>query len=241
MDHRRPRDGWAAWVLVLAAALPTVVTIGLGWLAFSGSWDSLPARSRSTTGRELLAYRWSDFWFSSSPAITTLLLTSLLPLLVLSVATVMDRPRFLVPTNAGRKAATTAGVISTVLGLIEVTGFLGQLTGLLPVQDWGALTSSELVAFAPLAAVAFSFLVVSAVVTAVLWPREEEPTDRPPNDSAVEVAVVGEAIAAGADQPIPASEAVRVHPMPTQPGLSQPGTPSAMPTPTAADLERYRR
>jgi len=179
MDHPRLRDGWAAWALVLAAALPTAVTIGLGWLAFSGSWDSLPARSRSTTGRELLAYRWSDFWFST-PA-TTLLLTSLLPLLVLAVAALVDRPRFLFPTGAGRKAATTVGAVCTCLGLIEMVGFPGQLTGLLPVQSWGALTSSELVAFAPFAVVAFSYLVVSAVVTAVLWPRGDgEPTEGPP-------------------------------------------------------------
>jgi len=239
MDHRRLRDGWVAWVLVLAAALPTAATIGLGWLAFSGSWDSPPARSRATTGRELLAYRWSDFWFNT-PA-TTLLLTSLLPLLVLAVAALVDRPHFLLPTVAGRKAATTVGVVCTCLGLIEIVGFLGQLTGLLPVQSWNALTP-ELMAFAPFAAVAFSYLVLSAVITAVLWPRgDEEPAERPPNDSAVEAAVAEEAIAARAAQPIPTSEAVRAQPEPSQPGLLQPETPSAMPTPSAADLDRYRR
>jgi len=242
MDHRRLRDGWAAWVLVLAAALPTAVTIGLGWLAFSGVWESLPARSRSTTGRELLAYRWSDFWLSSSPAITTLLLSSLLPLLLLAGAVLVDRPHFLVPTGAARKAATTVGVASTCLGLIEIIGFTGQLTGLLPVQSWNAITSSELVAFAPFAVVAFSYLVVSAAVTAVLWPRgDEEPAEGPPNHGDVE-AVVGEgAIAAGAVQPISAPEAVGAPPEPPGPGPLHPGTPSGMPTPTAADLETYRR
>jgi len=240
MERRRSRDGWAAWVLVLAAALPTAMTIGLGWLAFSGYWGSPPARSRATTGRELLAYRWSDFWFNT-PA-TTLLLTSLLPLLVLAGAALLDRPYFLVPTGASRKAAMIIGVVATCLGLIEIVGFLGQLTGLLPVQTWGAFTSSQLIAFAPVAVEAFIYLVLSAVVTTVLWRRgDEEPAEGPPTGSAVEAAVVEEAIAADAAQPTLASEAVWVDTEPSQPKLLEPGAPSAMPTPSASDLDRYRR
>jgi len=240
MDHRRLRDGWAVWVLVLAAALPTAMTIALGLLAFSGAWDSLSARSRATTGRELLGYRWSDFWFST-PA-TTLLLASLPPLLFLAGAALVDRPHFLVPTSAGRKAATTVGVVCTCLGLIEIIGFLGQLTGLLPVQSWGAFTTSALIAFAPLFAVALSYLVVSAVVTTVLWPRTGGgPTEGPTKGNAVEAAAAEQATAADAAPSTPASKAVEVQPESSQPGLLQPQTPSALPTPTAADLDRYRR
>ncbi|WP_328291325.1 hypothetical protein OG218_00910 [Kineococcus sp. NBC_00420] len=234
MNHRRLVDGWAAWLLILAAALPTVVTIGLGWLAFSGYWDSGPALSRATTGRELLAYRWSSFWFSS-PAITTLLLTGLLPLLVLAITAVMNRPRALLLTGAGRNAATAVGGVTIVLGLIEVAGFVAQLTRWLPMHAWAGISLSELITFTPFAVFALSNTVLSVVVTALLR-RVKGPTEQLAIDEASGVAVVGVAEEEEAAQPSLASEVADA-----KAGTFQLKKPPAMPTPSAADLDLYRR
>ncbi|WP_369056594.1 hypothetical protein [Kineococcus terrestris] len=172
MDHRNFPSGWVVWLLVVAAALPVVVLLRLGWLVFSGSWDGFITQSPSE-GMTLLGERWTNFWWAS-PAVPTLLIVGLLPLLLLAVFVATDRPPALVPTTAARHAATAVALITTLLGLVGSAGFLAQFTGLLPVEAWPSYGSSVQDAFAPFAAVTFAYVALSVTATAVLWPQQAQ-------------------------------------------------------------------
>jgi len=235
MGDRRFSNGWAAWSLVLSAALPTAVVARMGWLALSGAWDAVLNSNPQATGLALISDRWATFWWSS-PAITTLLLIELPPLLLLAGVTITGHPGSLVPKGAARSAATTIGIFATLLGVVGISGFAAQFGGLLSVRTWGSAVPSQLDAFTPFIAVTLTYTLLCFTATAVLWPeKNKQLPERSTVDSTVNAAngpIRGEE---GTTHPSPIGED---HVFLDSPQLK---TPPAFPTPLAKDLDLYRR
>lgn len=246
MDQRKVSNGWAAWFLILAAAAPATVILRVGWKVMTGSADEpFGLQDRALTGLELLGNRWSSPWMIQS--ISTLPLIGLLPLVVLAALVVAERPRALVPTHIGRLAATLVAASTAALGLIGTIGLSAQLSGLLPGLGWGSITGSQVEAYGPVAALVLTTTVLGVATTAVLWPRKS--TER--NDEAAIVPVVGETVGeeatedgASADRPaepdrpkVIAGPRVIAAPDALPPAVG----PSALPLPSATDLDLYRR
>jgi hypothetical protein len=246
VDRRRLPNGWVAWLLVLVALLPTVLVIRLGWLVFDGSWDGFVGQSQSE-GMTLLGERWTNFWWAS-PAVPSLLIAGVLPLLLLTVIVITDRPRALVPTTAARHAATAVAVTTALLGLVGTAGFVAQFSGLLPVQAWPSYGSSVQDAFAPFAAVTVVYVGLSLAVVAALWPQQGQEQGQRGGEGSVPDRSVGEETTedeAATPRAVPetaeTAETVRAQPQPLHPGPPQPATPPNLPTPSASDLDLYRR
>ncbi|MGI4895942.1 MAG: hypothetical protein ACRYF3_12595, partial [Janthinobacterium lividum] len=233
-------DGWAAWFLVLAAALPVTVIIRLGSKVLTGSADE-PGGSqvRVLTGLDLLGDRWSLLWMIGS--LQLLLLTALLPLVVLAALVLVDRPRWLVPSGAGRLAATLVAAVTALLGLTGSAGVIAQVSGLLPGLSWGSATGSQVEAYGPVATVVCTTTVLGAISTVVLWPRRGAGLiDRARIDTLVEETVVE-----GALQGRPSEEG-SIEPVVPEAVVARSAPHRAralpdVPVPSASDLDLYRR
>jgi hypothetical protein len=239
MDHRRVPRGWAAWFLVLAAALPDALIVRFGWKVLTGSADeSFGLGDRSLTGVEVLGNRWTILWMI--PSVPILPLMGLLPLVVLVVLVLADRPRSLVPTGVGRVAAVLVAAVTALLGLTGSVAVGAQVLGLLPALGWGGYTGSQLEAWAPTAAVVFTTTVVAAAVVVVLSSRERGRGDIA--GDAEEDVVDDVDLATGlAGEP---EEDTRVRALPpvavaADPAEIRPPAPPSLPVP--ADLDLYRR
>jgi len=235
MDERKASRGWAAWLLVLSAALPTAAVARMGWLAMSGAWDAVLTQNPTTTGKALLSDRWAIFWWSN-PAITTLLLMGSLPLLALAGAIISGRSSAISLRGAARSAATVTGTFSTLLGTVGLVGFAGQFGGLLSVHTWGSAIPSQMDAFAPFIAATFTYTILCFTGTALLWSKKDEQLpDRLTVDSTVVATDARTEGKEGPASPEPAGEG--------QADLHSPqlDTPPNFPTPLATDLDLYRR
>lgn len=190
-----------------------------------GSLDQVFGLDQSTyPDGALLGNRWSVMWTQS--ATPSLLSATVLPVVVLAGLVLAGRPRAVVPAGRGRVLATVVAAATALLGLGGIVGFLAQASGLLTVTQWSGFTSSQLDVFAPPAVASLVAAVLGGVATGVLWPRadleetaEPEPEPEPEADP----------------EPGPV-----VDPEPEPEPLV---TVSArgFPTPSAAEVQRYRR
>ncbi|NIZ90339.1 hypothetical protein [Kineococcus rubinsiae] len=237
MDHRKVPNGWAAWFLVLAAALPIVVIICFGGKVLTGAADEVfGLQDRALTGLDLLGSRWSSLWLIQPVLI--LPLVGLLPLIVLAALVVADRPQALVPVSVGRGAAALVAAITSLLGLAASVAVIAQLLGLLPGLGWGSVTGSQMEAYAPVAAIVFTTSVLGIAATAVLWPRRHGQHD---DEAGVVEGVTEDGFTedeAGADGAMEQtmSEAVVARPV-VHPPVALPD----LPVPSVKDLDLYRR
>jgi len=233
MGQRRVPTGVAAWFLVLAAALPMAVIIRLGWKVMTGSADDLTSQGPALTGLDLLGDRWSRLWMIES--VPLLPLMALLPLTLLAVLVVADRPRVLVPTSISRLLATFVAATTTLLGLIEGVGVICQVLGVLPGLSWGGVMGSQVEVYAPIVAMAGTTTIMGATAASLLWPRRgdqlthEESSEQTASDGAVQN---------GADDDGAAEEVVPDVVM-ARPALHQ--SAQQLPVPPATDLDLYRR
>ena len=177
MDQRRVPDGWAGWLLTLAAAAPLVVAARLAWTVMHGAADEFFSQDPPSTGIALVGDRWADLWLGGIAPVPLLLVTGLLPLLALCALVLAGRPRALVPGARARLAAVLVAGLATLLGVVGVLGFLAQLLGLLPVPPWFGVTNSTVDDYASPAAILLSTAVLGIVATVVLWPRRDEAQD----------------------------------------------------------------
>lgn len=230
VDHRRVPAGWAAWFLVLAAALPPAATVRLGWVVLGGSVDaSFGTQDPPLTGLALTANRWANLW--QVQTLPGLLLTGLLPLVLLAGLVVTGRPRALVPTGSGRGAATVVATATAALGLASVAGFVALAAGLLPLTMWTGYTGSPLDAYAPDAAAVLTTAVVGVVTAALLWPREDDAEDDAGDGHLGGGAPLDEPAAVPQDEGAP---------VPVAPTPRGPTAPEGFPTVTDTDLYRRR-
>jgi len=233
MGQRRVPAGVTAWFLVIAAALPIAVIIRLGWKVMTGSADDLTSQGPALTGLDLLGDRWSRLWMIES--VPLLPLMTLLPLTLLAVLVVADRPRVLVPTALSRFLATFVAVTTALLGLIEGVGVICQVLGVLPGLSWGGVMGSQVEVYAPIAAMAVTTTVMGAAAASLLWPRRG---DQLPHAEINEQTDSEEADQNGTDDDRTADEAVPDVVM-ARPALHQ--SAQELPAPTATDLDLYRR
>ncbi|WP_432572603.1 hypothetical protein [Kineococcus sp. SYSU DK005] len=263
MHHRRAFEGWAAWFLVLAAALPVAVIARLAWKVLTGSADD-PSTSpqRVLHGADLLGARWSSFWAIQSMPLLPLM--TLVPLVLLA-AVVLTAPaltapaRALVPTPLARAAATLVAATTTGLAALGCAGVSTQVLGWLPGLGWGYVTGSQVEAYAPLAAVVLTTSVTAATLTAILWPRKSQGrtsealtgprTDQDADHDALQDAEQdvakdrtdaegpgGQLTPEALAPEAPTREALE--PKPARQHLS---APQGVPVPSASELELYRR
>lgn len=249
MDRRRLPDGWAAWFLIAATALPVAAVIRISWLTLNGSmdvWSTPSASGQALLGQGLLGSRWELLWVLSFTA--SLLLSGLIPLLVLAALVLAGRPRALVPQGLAREAATLTAAITATLGVAGVVGFLAQAAGQLPPTDTYTGIQSQVDVFAPGAAAVLITAVLGVSATAVLWPwhrRSHQQAEQPtvPDPLAEELATEqdgDEATMKTVSDRVAGAEPSASAPTPPQ-LQPQPFTPPALPTPSTADLDLYRR
>lgn len=233
MGQRRIPAGAAEWFLVLAAALPMAVIIRLGWKVMTGSADDLTPQGPALAGLDLLGDRWSKLWMIES--VPLLPLMALLPLTLLAVLVVADRPRVLVPTTISRLLATLVAAVTALLGLIEGVGVICQVLGVLPGLSWRGIMGSQVEVYAPIAAMAGTTTIMGAAAASLLWPRRR---DQATHAEIIEQTSADEAVQDVADGDGTAEEAA-VNVVMAQTTLHQ--SAQQLPAPPATDLDLYRR
>ncbi|NAZ84208.1 hypothetical protein GTR02_20600 [Kineococcus sp. R8] len=176
-DVPTPARGVLAWVLVVGASAPALLTADVVRRVLGGALDTYYGNQYDAAQPEItLSQRWEWLQYTAFPE--TGALASALALVVVAAVVVARRPRALVPPRPARWLAAAAGGVTALLGLGTLTGLLTYAARSQPgpeeVADFGRSTPEYLV-LAPRAGIALLAAVLAVTATVVLLRTPAEP------------------------------------------------------------------
>lgn len=222
-DGRAPAPSAWAWLLVVTAALPAVLTGDVARRVLAGGLDSY--YSGGGTGDvppATLTQRWEYLQFDVS--LEGGALTSALALVVVAALVLTGRPAVLVPGRAARWLAVGVGAVTALVGLGALVGMLAYAARDVPAGEQAGgytRTPPDYLAMAPRVGVAVLAVVLAVLATVVVL-RPGVFAGQPPAEEPAEDAAPGETSAAA--QP-PADRGVPVEP-PAPPVVAPPVVPA---------------